>query len=212
MTVLKRGQSGSLSNVIPLNYSINQSDSLKSQSAAKNQRTDGLAVLYLDLDRYKILKYNLGHLLADELVAATARRLQNCLGKSAIFAHVGADEFAILLPNIEKASDAIAMADRIHKAMQAPFKLSDRPVIFSTASIGVVFSELLNRSAEELFTAAATAMNHAQVKGQGKTELFDPQMQRSAIESLHMEVELKKAIQLEQLHLNYQPIVCPENG
>jgi diguanylate cyclase (GGDEF)-like protein len=177
-----------------------------------NHPKSNFAVLYLDLDRYQTVKYSLGHWVADQLVAATVRRLKNSLDDDVELARVGSDEFAILLPTIQEPNDAIQVADLIHQVMQAPFQFSDRPMVFSSTSIGIVFSQIGYQTPEQFLTAAATAMNHAKLQGQGKTALFDLQMQYSAIESLHLEAELKKAIQSEQLHLNYQPIICLKTG
>ncbi len=208
-------------NVIPLHYSPDKyspdkspdkSDSLESPSGLEHQPAVGFAILYIDLDRYQIIKYSLGHVLADQLVAATARRLKKCLGNDIEIARIGADEFAILLPKIQEVSEAIAVAERIHQAMEAPFHLSDQSMVFSTASIGIVMSHIGYQTPEEFLTAADAAMHHAKLQGQGKTALFEPQMQSSAIESLQLQVDLQNAIQLENLHLNYQPIVCLKTG
>ncbi len=210
--LIKQRQTAAICNVIPLHCSPDKSDYLDSPPGLENQPTGGFAILYLDLDRYQIIKYSLGHVLADQLVAATARRLKNCLGNDIEIARIGADEFAILLPNIQEVSEAIAVADRIHQAMEAPFHLSDRPMVFSSASIGIVMSHIGYQTPEKFLTAADTAMHHAKLQGQGKTALFEPQMQSSAIESLQLQVDLQNAIQLENLHLNYQPIVCLKTG
>lgn len=205
-------QSGSISNVIPLHSAGSQRDRLASPPVSQKHPPGGFAVLYLDLDRYQTIKYSLGHWVADRLVAATARRLKNCLGDEAAIARVGEDEFAILLPDIENSHDAINVADLIHQVLKAPFQFRDRPMVFSTASIGIVMSQIGYKTSEQLLTAADSAMNHAKLNGQGQTSIFDLQMQRSAIERLHLEAELQQAIQAEQLHLNYQPIVCLNSG
>lgn len=209
---INQGQSGSISNVIPLHSVGSHLNHYSHGMVSKNNTQSSFAVLYLDLDRYQTIKYSLGHWVADQLVAATARRLRNCLEDEVVIARVGADEFAILLPNSEDPSDVIKVADLIHQAMQAPFQFSDRPMVFSSASIGIVFSEIGYQTSEQFLTAADTAMNYAKTKGQGKTALFDVQMQYSAIESLHLEAELQKAIQSAKLHLNYQPIICLKTG
>lgn len=210
--LITQQQPPNICNVIPLHYAGDKSDSLESPPGLEHQPAVGFAILYIDLDRYQIIKYSLGHVLADQLVAATARRLKNCLGNDIEIARIGADEFAILLPNIQEVSQAIAVAERIHQAMEAPFHLSDRPMVFSTASIGIVMSHIGYQLPEKFLTAADTAMHHAKLQGQGKTALFEPQMQSSAIESLQLQVDLQNAIQLENLHLNYQPIVCLKTG
>jgi len=209
--LIKQQQTSAICNVIPLHYYADQSDELDIPPELENQPNQpagGFAILYVDLDRYQIIKYSLGHRLADQLVAATARRLKTCLENGIEIARIGVDEFAILLPNIQEVSEAIAVAERIHQAMEAPFQLSVRPMVFSTASIGIVMSHIGYQTPEKFLTAADTAMHNAKLHGQGKTALFDPQMQSSAIESLQLQVELQNAIQLEKLHLNYQPIVC----
>ncbi len=210
--LITQQQPAHLCNVIPLHYASDNSDYLGSLPGLKHQPAVGFAILYIDLDRYQIIKYSLGHLLADRLVAATARRLKNCLGNDIEIARIGAGEFAILLPNIQESREAIAVAERIHQAMEAPFQLSDQLMVFSTVSIGIVMSHIGYQIPEKFLTAADTAMHHAKPQGQGKTALFEPQMQSSAIESLQLQVDLQNAIQLEKLHLNYQPIVCLKTG
>lgn len=208
--LIKQQHPATICNVIPL-HSAEQSDSLDSPNK-KQQPTSGFAILYLSLDRYQIIKYSLGYLLADKLVVATSHRFKNCLGNDIEIAHIGADEFAILLPNVQDASEAIAVADMIHQAMETPFHLGERPMVFSTVSIGIVMSHIGYQTPEKFLSAADTAMHHAKLQGQGKTVLFEPQMQSSAIESLQLQVELQNAIQLEKLHLNYQPIVGLKTG
>jgi GGDEF domain-containing protein len=87
-------------------------------------------------------------------VAATSRRLKNCLGNDIEIARIGADDFAILLPNIQESSQAIAAADLTHQAMEDPFPLCDRPMVFSTASIGIVMSHIGYQTPEKFLTAA----------------------------------------------------------
>lgn len=201
-----------VSNVIPFSSAANQRHDRPNLPVAQDEPKSSFAILYLDLDRHQTIKSSLGHGAADKLVAATAYRLKSCLKDEGNIARIGADEFAILLPDIETSQDAIEVADMIHQAMKAPFQFSEHPMVFSSASIGIVMSQISYQTPEQFLTAADTAMNHAKAKGQGKTALFDMQMQHSALESLHLEVELQKAIQSEQLHLNYQPIICFKTG
>ncbi len=211
--LITQQQPAAICNVIPLHYSSDNSDYLDSPPGLEHQPAVGFAILYIDLDRYQIIKYSLGHLLADQLVVATSRRLENCLGNDTEIARIGAGEFAILLPNIQESREAIAVAERIHQAMEAPFQLSDQLMVFSTVSIGIVMSHIGYQIPEKFLTAADTAVHHAKkLQGQGKTALFEPQMQSSAIESLQLQVDLQNAIQLEKLHLNYQTIVCLKTG
>jgi len=209
---IKQNQPAYTCNVIPFYAATTQRPDCPSSQVSPHQPKSDFAILYLDLDRYQTIKYSLGHGVADQLVAATAYRLKCCLGDRTAIARVGADEFAILLPDIAIPQDAIAVAASIHRAMEAPFQFSDRPMVFSSASIGIVMSQINYQTPEQFLTAADTAMNHAKARGQGKTALFDVQMQHIALESLHLEIELQKAIQSEDFHLNYQPIVCLKTG
>lgn len=164
------------------------------------------AVLFLDIDRFQIVKYSLGHLLAEQLLVAMARRIKTCLGPRDILARVGTNEFAILLANIKNLGKARKTAQAIHQAMQLPFSLNGS-VVLSNTNIGIVLSTIDYGQPEDFLRAADTAMHYAKLQGAGCSAIFDTNMQSRALARLQMETDLQQAIKCQELHLNYQPIV-----
>lgn len=165
------------------------------------------AVLFLDLDRYQVVKYSLGHLISEQLLVATGQLLKSCLGPNDVLARMGGDEFAILLRDIQEPGDGEKMAETIHRSLSSPFKLNG-PVVFSTTSIGIVSASLGCREPEEFLRAADTAMHYAKVRGIGGTAVFNKDMQAGAVERWQLETDLQQGIKCRQFYLNYQPIVC----
>lgn len=178
---------------------------------AQNHPDYLFAVLYLDLDRFQMVKYSLGHGKSDELLVAAAGRLKTCLRPTDILARLGGDEFAILLAGIQDPQDADTAAKCIHQAMKSPFNLKGS-VVFSDVSIGMVVSTIGYDQPEDFLRAADTAMHHVKVQGTGYSALFDIDMHSRAVSRLHMETDLRQAIKLQQFHLNYQPIVSLATG
>lgn len=168
------------------------------------------SVLFLDLDRYKNVKYSLGHNKGDKLIIEVTNRIQSYLRKTDYLARVGNDEFAILLNPILCVQEAIDKAEWLHQAIEFPIKVDEGIFVTTTASVGVVDNTIDYNDPEEILQAADTAMQNAKQQGIGKTAIFDRQMQVKAREKLQLEADLQWAIQFHQLHLNYQPIVSLE--
>src|SRR6185295_14244284 len=133
------------------------------------------AVLYLDLDRFKIVNDSLGHLVGDELLVAASRRLESCLRQGDALARLGGDEFAILLNGLNDDAQANAIAGRIQDALSAPFSIAGREV-FTTASIGIAFGPAHYANPDEIMRDADTAMYHAKSCGKARHEVFDADM------------------------------------
>lgn len=164
------------------------------------------AVLFLDLDRFKLINDSLGHAVGDELLVACARRLEMCLRSMDTVARLGGDEFAILLEDSGGAEDAEAVADRIQGELALPFDL-DGHRVFNSASIGIVLSDTGYERADDVLRDADTAMYRAKVHGKARYELFNPTMRERAVARLDLETDLRSAINLQELRLHYQPIV-----
>ena len=185
---------------------------------AKHDETPLFAVLLLQLDRFEIVKYSLGHLVADQLMMGTAQRLEACVRPTDLIARLGSDEFAILLRNLKDISDANRIAERIHQELTLPFNLEGREV-FSTTSIGIALCGNRNRTdiplyerSQDLLRAADMAMHHAKKQGLARHAVFDPAMQEQAVARLQMEADLRRAIERQQFQVHYQPIVSLETG
>ena len=164
------------------------------------------AVLFIDLDRFKIVNDSLGHLIGDHLLIACAQRLEKCLGDQDIVARIGGDEFTILLENIHDLHDAIAVADKIVTAFKHPFKLGTH-AITTTASIGIVLGSKEYQRSSELLRDADTAMYRAKGLGKARHEIFNEQMHIHAIQRLELENDFRQALELNQFVLFYQPII-----
>ena len=199
-------------------------------------------VLLLKLEHFEMVKYSLGHKVADQLMIATARRLEAYLQPTATLARVGSDEFAILLIQLHNKDDATDEADYIHRLLMLPFDLQGREV-FSTCTIGIalggsqefkcvvslpdLFStsspESLNSSSsgeglicserpEDFLRAADTARHHAKVQAHVTHAVFNPAMHEQAVARFLLETDLRRAIERQPFQVYYQPIVSLESG
>jgi diguanylate cyclase (GGDEF)-like protein len=177
------------------------------------QRREGgwFAVLYLDLDRFKIVNDSLGHLVGDQLLIVVSRRLESCLRSDDALARLGGDEFAILLNQLETPEQAKAIAFRIQEALGAPFQMDGREV-FTTASIGIAFGVADYESPDDIMRDADTAMYHAKTRGKARHELFDADMHARARTRLELENDLRRAINTNDFEVHYQPIVLLGSG
>jgi diguanylate cyclase (GGDEF)-like protein/PAS domain S-box-containing protein len=170
------------------------------------------AVLFLDLDRFKVINDSLGHLIGDQLLIAIAGRLESCLRETDTVARLGGDEFIILLEALENVQLAIGIAERIVKELTAPFQLSGHQVLTST-SIGIAFShdrDVLSTSydnPEALLRDADTALYRAKALGRGRYEVFNEKMRQNASSALQLEMDLRQALVRGELEIHYQPIV-----
>ena len=177
------------------------------RAIARTSQRASFAVLFLDLDRFKVINDSLGHLVGDQLLVATAERLKRCLRDSDTCARLGGDEFAILLEDIERPEEAIERVERIREELCAPFLLAGQEV-FVNGSIGLVLDTKRYRHKEELLRDADTAMYHSKATGRGRYTIFTPQMHEQAMTLLHLEADLRRAIQRQELRLFYQPILA----
>ncbi len=188
---------------------------------AKHQKGYLFAVLFLDLDRFKLINDSLGHLIGDQLLTALARRLERCLRPRDTVAHLavnhtlarlGGDEFTILLEGIRHVSDATRVAERIQKELTLSFDLSGQEV-FTTASIGIALSSTGYERPEDLLRDADTAMYQAKALGKARYEMFDMAMRDEAVARLQLETDLRKAaLERQEFQLHYQPLVSLETG
>jgi diguanylate cyclase (GGDEF)-like protein/PAS domain S-box-containing protein len=164
------------------------------------------SVLFLDLDRFKVVNDSLGHLVGDQLLKALALRLKGCLRPGDSIARLGGDEFTILLEDLKSNNGANHIAERIHRALAQPFELEGRQV-FTSASIGIAPSTTGYDRAEDILRDADTAMYYAKSLGGSRHQIFDRSMHARAVKLLQMQNDLRQAIERKELFVEYQPIV-----
>ncbi|HEX6751543.1 MAG TPA: EAL domain-containing protein [Longimicrobium sp.] len=183
------------------------------RAVLQEKRREGylFAVLFLDLDRFKVVNDSLGHAVGDELLVAVAGRLKNVLRETDTVSRFGGDEFAVLLDDLGAVEDALRAADRIQAALAAPVSLSGYEV-FTSASIGVALSSTAYGRPDHLMRNADMAMYRAKAAGTGRHELFDRAMHALALTRLQMETDLRKGIERGEFSLHYQPIVSLRTG
>ncbi|MBD0361983.1 MAG: EAL domain-containing protein, partial [Coleofasciculus sp. C3-bin4] len=192
-----------------------------SQTVERAKRHPGyrFAVLFLDLDRFKVVNDSLGHLAGDQLLVAIARRLEACLRAEDTVARLGGDEFTILLENIEDINQATRVAERIHQELSEPFNL-DGHEVFTGASIGIVLSREVIKGVctidydrpEDLLRDADTALYRAKALGKARYEVFDTTMHQSAVALLELETDLRHALEHQDFQIDYQPVVSLTTG
>jgi diguanylate cyclase (GGDEF)-like protein/PAS domain S-box-containing protein len=169
------------------------------------------AVLYLDLDRFKVVNDSLGHMVGDELLIAVSRRLESCLRPGDALARLGGDEFAIFLNELDGEEQANAIAFRLQASLSAPFTIGGREV-FTSASIGIAFGRALYSNPDEIMRDADTAMYHAKSRGKARHELFDADMHARELDRLGLENDLRHAVDQNDFEVHYQPIVLLSSG
>ncbi len=180
-------------------------------SHAKRQENYLFAVLFLDLDRFKVINDSLGHTFGDQLLIAVANRIAACLRPIDTAARLGGDEFTILLEGIKDISDAIRVADRIQAELKLPLILGEQE-IFTMASIGIAMSDKSYDKPEQLLRDADIAMYRAKTLGKARYEIFNTDMHTRAVARLQLENDLRRAIERHEFQVYYQPIVSLKSG
>lgn len=173
---------------------------------AKRNKEYQFAVLFLDLDRFKLVNDSLGHTLGDQLLVELGRRLELCMRKADTVARLGGDEFGMLLDGIKDPYDAIYIAERIQEELLEPFTLNGHEFL-TTTSIGIAFSQTGYNGPEDILRDADIAMYRAKANGKARYEVFDVAMHSHAVEMLTLERELRHAIERKEVSVHYQPIV-----
>jgi diguanylate cyclase (GGDEF)-like protein/PAS domain S-box-containing protein len=168
------------------------------------------AVLYLDLDRFKVINDSLGHTIGDQLLVGIADRLKKHLRPGDTVARLGGDEFTVLVEDIADDSESVQVAERVQKELSVPFTLSGREV-FTTVSMGIAPSATGYERAEDILRDADTAMYRAKSNGKARYEIFDKAMHARAINLLQMETDMRRALEREEFLLHYQPVVALDN-
>jgi diguanylate cyclase (GGDEF)-like protein/PAS domain S-box-containing protein len=187
-------------------------DRLAQAVARSNRRSENLAVLFVDLDNFKVINDSLGHEVGDNLLVAVAARIKSCLRPADTLARLGGDEFTILLEDVSDVRDATAVVRRVESGLRAPFGVDGREV-FVTASIGIALSRTSHPARPaDLLRQADLAMYGAKDEGKNSHKVFEEAMNASVNRRLQMENDLRRAVDRDEFHIVYQPKVSLSRG
>ena len=182
------------------------------QAIARAHRRDGkIAVLFLDLDRFKNVNDSLGHAIGDLLLTAVAERLTKCLRDEDTAARLGGDEFIISLPDVADGGEAARVAGRILAELAKPFTIGDHQ-LHADGSIGIALYPTDGDTAETLMRNADTAMYHAKESGRSNYQFFSAQMTERVSRRLSTETDLRRALEHGEFSLHYQPLIDLAEG
>ncbi|HET7269290.1 MAG TPA: EAL domain-containing protein [Oleiagrimonas sp.] len=182
--------------------------------AMKHYRADPtrlFAVLFIDLDRFKVINDSVGHLVGDDLLFQVGGRIRGCLKSRDTVARLGGDEFAVLLESMRVTDAAQSVADRIIEALHKPFRVGVKE-LFTSASVGISFATPAYRHADDLLRDADSAMYSAKAGGRHRSATFDDRLRHQALEVLEIENDLRRSLDQHAFVPYYQPVVNMDNG
>ena len=183
---------------------------LRLNAAAKRHGHHPFALLFLDLDRFKVINDSLGHSAGDKLLIEMSQRLVECTREEDTVARLGGDEFALLLEQVRGPEDAVRVAERVLASLADPLMLNENEVSI-TGSIGIALSLTGEENPEDLLRDADMAMYQAKTRRLGY-QIFDAKMHARALDRMRLEIDMKRAIDRQQIQLHYQPIMFLETG
>ena len=169
------------------------------------------AVLFLDLDRFKLINDGYGHQAGDRLLVDIAHRLRRAVRPGDTVARLGGDEFTVLIPDIKGPDEAVSVAQRIHTALSKPFQVGDQEV-FTSASTGIAISSPRYDNPDEILRDADIAMYQAKANGRARHFMYDKSMHPLVLSQLNLENDLRRALEREEFVLHYQPIIDTLSG
>ena len=188
------------------------------RTASRSRLQEGhFAVLFVDIDRFKTINDSIGHLSGDELICGLAERLTQCVRSNSanpqtvsngndMVARIGGDEFVVLLDPIAGVDDATRVAERIHQELKKPFMIAGEKLVV-TASIGISVNTDESKEPKDLLLDADTAMYQAKAAGHGRYRVCDSRMHHTAVDRLAFESDFRRAVELKQFQVFYQPII-----
>jgi diguanylate cyclase (GGDEF)-like protein/PAS domain S-box-containing protein len=185
-------------------------DRLRHALARARRSRASTAVLFCDLDNFKVVSDSLGHQAGDELLVMVATRMKSRVREQDTACHLSGDEFAVLVEGVEE-RDCAALADRLLEAMRTPFTLYGRQ-FFLSMSIGLAMDRAGERAPQQLLQEADVALRRAKARGKGRYELFDTRMLSGILERIELETELRRALEGEEIVVYYQPKLATRSG
>jgi diguanylate cyclase (GGDEF)-like protein/PAS domain S-box-containing protein len=187
-------------------------DELERELLMCMQSDTNLAVLFIDLDRFKLVNDSFGHASGDELLLELARRFKTAARKSDVVSRFSGDEFVVLCPVVRMEDHAVELAEMYSKVVDAPFVLSTGRSVVVTCSVGVAFVEKGSQSAQDILQQADTAMFKAKGKGRSRIEVFDESLRVNSVARLEIYDDLRHSIEHDELVVHYQPIASVSDG
>jgi len=172
---------------------------------------DRFGVLFLDLDRFKVINDSVGHLVGDELLKVVAQRLAKVVGGLGIVARLGGDEFAVLLEPLARDDEAVHLAEQIIASLDEPIRVCGKE-LFTSTSVGIAVSRPAYASPEDLLRDADVALYRAKSRGRRCCELFDEELRRAALHQLELEGNLRRALFRSEFEPVFQPIMTLDDG
>ena len=179
----------------------------KSVVRATDENDYEFAVIFVDLDKFKLVNDSIGHTVGDKLLVAVAKRLKKCLPADCTLARFGSDEFLILLDEDIEEEKLILLVEEIQKQVNLVYGISGQEISI-TSSIGVVYYDDIHNTAEDVLRDADTALHIAKTQGRSRYVFFDEQMRKKAISQMRLEKDLHRAVERNELYLVYQPIIA----
>jgi diguanylate cyclase (GGDEF)-like protein/PAS domain S-box-containing protein len=190
-------------------FSLNSQ--LEQALATARRERHAMAVMFLDMDRFKTINDTLGHAVGDELLMEVAKRLRENVRDSDIVARLGGDEFVVVLTEVEDATAAARLADKILQVLAQPYRIGESE-LHSTASIGLAFYPNDGEDGETLMKNADAAMYHAKSQGRNNIQFFTAEMNQAAVKRLKLDHDLRVAMETKQFELHYQPQLDSRDG
>ncbi len=184
---------------------------LSQRFAQKPKEDSSFAVLLLDIDRFRVINNSLGPSISDQVLIGVARRMEEYISNTASIARTGNDEFAILVDQVVNPASIIELVDRVQSQLTVPFFVQEHE-IFITSSIGIALCTSVYNHSEDLVRDADTALHRAKEMGGARYVFFDAVMHTVALEQLHLERDLRRALEQQEFCVYYQPIISLKFG
>jgi diguanylate cyclase (GGDEF)-like protein/PAS domain S-box-containing protein len=178
---------------------------------AKRAQRSNFAVIFLDIDRFKVVNDSLGHPFGDKLLVEVARRLSGCVRAMDTVSRFGGDEYVIFLEDLDSNREAVRILKRIRDVMREPFLIDEHEIV-TTVSLGIALGDAANTRPEDLIQASNIAMYQAKASGRNRFRVFNTSMREQAARQLTVENDLRRALARGEFALHYQPIVSLKDG